>query len=408
MVEGGTRGMPRHRYFAIGVGALIAAPAFLAVVPIGFVRRVGRGLLLAGLPIVVLLLIAEGGLRLFGIDSVTRACPESHPALGHVLPAGVAGLDDWGFRNPTVPERADVVVLGDSQVFGHNIAAESDILSAVVAARTGRTVYNASLGGYGPLQYVYLAERTLPLEPGHLVVCLYLGNDLFDAFRHAGLPEWRELRAADVDYPAPNYGVEENKPEPNLAMAGLRWLTDHSALVAVGYDKVRARLRADQELAVTYWREEGDPRWPTGPVATYFTPAYRFETLDRSRFQVRDGLRITKVCLERIAARCGKAGVQPVLMLVHTKEACYYEAFGEDPAVVPLEPLAAAEASASEELVATAKTAGFTIIEPLPAQVQALRDGRPLWLPNADGHPQEAGTALLADMLAAGLRLRAE
>src|SRR3954462_2215482 len=38
------------------------------------------------------------------------------------------------------------------------------------------------VGGYGPVQYLVLTDQALQLSPKTIVVGLYLGNDLYDAY----------------------------------------------------------------------------------------------------------------------------------------------------------------------------------------------------------------------------------
>ncbi len=67
------------------------------------------------------LLLGEGILRLF-----IRADDLMEPRrlMDSVLKRRVApysgGHDAWGYRNPTVPSHADIVIIGDSQSYGFN------------------------------------------------------------------------------------------------------------------------------------------------------------------------------------------------------------------------------------------------------------------------------------------------
>ncbi len=68
-------------------------------------------------------------------------------------PSALAGFDRWGFRNPKVPETADIVAVGDSHTYG-NTARMVDAWPYVLGQASGRQVYNMGLGGYGP-NHVY-------------------------------------------------------------------------------------------------------------------------------------------------------------------------------------------------------------------------------------------------------------
>src|SRR6185295_19141001 len=95
-------------------------------------------------------------------DDVLGAVPSLHTKAG--------GFDAWGFRNREVPDTADIVVIGDSQTYGIS-ATMDDSWPYVLGRLTGRRVYNMSLGGYGPNQYLYLLEtKALSLRPRMIVV----------------------------------------------------------------------------------------------------------------------------------------------------------------------------------------------------------------------------------------------
>src|SRR5215831_8889691 len=63
------------------------------------------------------------------------------PVLGAVpSPSALVGFDDWGFRNPKVPQTADIVAIGDSHTYG-NTARMEDSWPYVLGHLTGKKVY---------------------------------------------------------------------------------------------------------------------------------------------------------------------------------------------------------------------------------------------------------------------------
>ena len=93
-----------------------------------------------------------------------------------------AAHDGWGYRNRYVPDRADIVAIGDSQTYGTSALAKYSWPSTLKRV-TGREVYNLSLGGYGPAEYFYLMEhKALLLKPDLIIAGFYLGNDLADTY----------------------------------------------------------------------------------------------------------------------------------------------------------------------------------------------------------------------------------
>src|SRR6185295_19744876 len=75
-----------------------------------------------------------------------------HPFVGARIKPGTTGHDMLGYRNREVPDRADVVVLGDSMTYGVGAPRDSTWPDQF-AALLRKTVYNMGLGGYGPLEY---------------------------------------------------------------------------------------------------------------------------------------------------------------------------------------------------------------------------------------------------------------
>src|SRR5215472_7496440 len=69
-----------------------------------------------------------------------------------------SGHDSWGYRNKLVPTSADIVTIGDSQTYGISATA-ADSWPAKLHQLIHKDVYNLSLGGYGPLEYLYLLEN---------------------------------------------------------------------------------------------------------------------------------------------------------------------------------------------------------------------------------------------------------
>lgn len=95
----------------------------------------------------------------------------------HVNAQGYRGAD-W-----LAPGQGEIVVLGDSQVFGLGVE-DDDTFSAKLAAATGRTVLNAGVPTYGPPEYLLLARELLAeRKPQTLIVTLNYLNDPFEIDR---------------------------------------------------------------------------------------------------------------------------------------------------------------------------------------------------------------------------------
>ncbi len=124
---------------------------------------------------------------------------------------------DWG------PARdGEVVVLGDSQVFGLGVE-EDETASAVLAAATGRPVRNAGVPTHGPPEYLAVLDELLESrKPDTVVLVLNFSNDLFEVAtpntaRHAIWDGWA-VRL-------------ETAPDDVTDFPGRRWLFSKSHLV---------------------------------------------------------------------------------------------------------------------------------------------------------------------------------
>jgi len=88
--------------------------------------------------------------------------------------------DDRGFRNLTTPERADIVLVGDSYVEGITVS-DADTAAARLQHLTGVRVANLGVAGYGTLQELaVLRQYAVPLHPKLAAWFFFEGNDLDD------------------------------------------------------------------------------------------------------------------------------------------------------------------------------------------------------------------------------------
>jgi hypothetical protein len=131
--------------------------------------------------VLISLIVLEIGLRVLSATLIfspknTQVYDER---LGRRIDPSLPDIDDNGFRNPGVPETADIAVLGDSHTYGVNVVS-GESWPAQLARMSGLSVYNMGVGGYGPLQYYYLMDSAAGLKPERIIVGLYPANDLSD------------------------------------------------------------------------------------------------------------------------------------------------------------------------------------------------------------------------------------
>lgn len=140
--------------------------------------------------------------------------------------------DQYGFRNQGNLATADIVLLGDSQTYGHGLEFEQTI-GAALGRLTGRSVYNLGRQGDASLQEAYLlTEQIARLQP-RVVLYLFTENDIRDLYFYRTDEELEAFAETPIDaitFP-PRMNVEaalrlreeQNAPEGSLAAIARRF-----------------------------------------------------------------------------------------------------------------------------------------------------------------------------------------
>lgn len=298
-----------------------------------------------------------------------------HPHLGWVADSHLPEIDARGFRNPPGTPRSDVVALGDSQTYGFHVP-PADSWPSCLARMTGRTVYNHGLGGYGPLQYRYLAGDALTDEPRDLILALYPANDLADA--------WQAIDRSWPDDP------EDGRP-PVAACRDLESRRKSSLVLRVSAlasfldDRWRLRshlLSAEKVLRVT--------------ISGRTTSFDRRRLARRAAFSdLEDGcilsaLQETERLLLQIHDMAARVGAGFGVLLLPSKELVYSELVGgraREELSVP----ARRQLVVTGRLQRALKEAGVPVGDPLPCLRRAVRRGDPVYPAGIDDHPRRAG-----------------
>jgi lysophospholipase L1-like esterase len=332
------------------------------------------------------------------------------PVLGHRVEPLQGGHDALGFRNAGVPAQADIVALGDSQTYGVS-APRDESWPAQLGRLTGSTVYNMALGGYSPPDYLYLAQTLAPkLQPRRLVVGVYLGNDLIEACwavqQRAHWARWRSSDGGDMC----DVGHALDAGEPPKRFGALRdWLSRRSVLYGVLKATVfsTAGEREQKQAAAPAASDQrfpwADPAQPS--VRTIFTPQARLAAMDLRLRGVREGLRITQLALDELAAQAARSHSTLLVILIPTKERVYCEHLQRTGAQMPpaFSALCAASDRVGAELTQHLAASGIAHVDVLaPLQAEVAKHV-PLYPADTDGHPRGAGYAVIARAVAGAL-----
>ena len=274
--------------------------------------------------------------------------------------------DILGFRNDGVPNKMDVVVIGDSQTWGNNAPLKGSWpFQLKVRLKPRRaSVYNASVGGWGAVEYFEIAKRMLLFHPKVLLVAFYTGNDPLDSYMMAyAKKRWAKLRP-------PQFPDKPSRPKVN-------------------YPPKPSEL----------WSVE----FADG-VKTVFTPHGRY-ACNRDHPAAEAGYGVMQNVANRIAKASRQKGATPIFTILPTKELAFYPKVEKEG--LTQDKTYAALVRAERERIQTLKGAiseieGALYIDTVaPLQDAVLNHPYQYYPKGADGHPTSRGYGVIAQTAAA-------
>lgn len=346
------------------------------------------------------------------------------PRMGYVGNPLKLDHDRAGYRNADVPPKVDVVVFGDSQCYGVGVARE-DAWPSVLADLSGLRVYNMALPGHGPANAALQLESALRMQPRHLLVAVYFGNDLFDGFDLARsnadvaryVPADLRRRAEQLERQQPltfGFGTlfqDEEQVATNGSGGGspLRLLSQHSALYGL-LRSLRARLDAPPETSKVLARDFGvasaaldearrawfSPFDSGNGWRTILTGRYRARVMDLDDARLAAGLEIALASLAAIDRVARAAEVQLLVVLMPTKEFVFGPRVGNPGSHVGLVDLLARETALRTALTERLESAGTQVLD-LAVPLRAESENP--YFEDVDGHPNPRGHAAIARAL---------
>ncbi len=418
--ENGSR-RPRHRW-------LFRSTAIIAsLVLCEFVLHIASALS----PTVRRALLPEHLRASVAVPTVSPTVPD--PILGYRGNPASKMFDSAGFPNTEIPDHVDVVVIGDSQT-QCPVGEPYKAWPAVLGRLTNLTTYNMGIGGWGPIDYLSVLDEALAHEPRAILVGVYLGNDLFDAYRVAYHRHHREdLRTPEaietvnsVEASAPIHDEMLRQFTSRAAAvttpsgAGCRaWLSEHGKLygaarlmkdrfaVMVNPERVEATRR--QRL----WRQQVDwaERYPDrglvferGGSRTILTPARRHMALDLTDPRMAEGLALSLRVLDKCDRRCREAGVSLGIVLIPTKESAFHALADAPIADRMLAELIKNEEAVRSRVVEYLDERRIAHVDALGSLSDHLANGEQPYPMTRDGHPNVLGYQAIAEAAATLLK----
>lgn len=338
------------------------------------------GLAEFGLRLFPEMLSEEARLRLHWREVNAEDISEAHPYLGYLFPANHTGrieredgelsfsytTDEYGFRNPTPwPERADIVVVGDSMAFGYGVEDDETWTALLAEQLPRRRIVNLGLVGAAPQQYLRIYETFgQALRPDLVMFCLFPGNDLagaeqFDRWLRGGAPE--------------SYRSWQRFPsDGTIAVRSVRNVLKHSYLATFLLD-ARTGVVSSFDGRTINFADGG---------RLQLAPAIYARNEDLAQPD-HPSFRLVVKAVEQTLALATQNGSESLVVLVPTKEEVYLPLLDEQPPV--------ATAPFAEHF----REARIPYLDLTPYFQSAAREGERLFF-EVDGHPNAAGYRLMA------------
>jgi hypothetical protein len=280
---------------------------------------------------------------------------------------GYGPNDLLGFRNSSVPNTADIVVIGDSQTYGNNANLQSawpqQMRDQLAISGKDITVYTMATGGWGAVQYLEMMRYAPLFKPQMVIVAFYTGNDPMDTFITAyGMKSWSSLRL-DSDLSA----ADAPSADTSLADEKTRW-------------KVKFNDGTSTEL----------------------NPELR-QISNQAHPAIDAAYRIILHVAEQIARQAIEQGIKPVFTIIPTKEYVYKDKILRDGVdVIPeYDSLISSEQKRIEwlekGLIEIEEAVYVDVISDLQ---HAALDSLALYPKNVNGHPLATGYAVLGKAVA--------
>jgi len=291
--------------------------------------------------------------------------------------------DANGYRNASVPERADIVALGDSNTWGASVG-RYYTWPSVLARSTGLTVYNMSMGGWGPVEFVAALPEALALRPRQVIIALYLGNDIYNAYASIAR-----------NTPAAAY-IEETISVPVEIAA------DWIANVAEEEAKANGMIYAEAWTPERYeaWSRAEPERSRLLRIASTpvtLNPTYRLYGVDLQEPRIAFGLTVTKKLLTQMARMAMQADAQLAVAVLPSKELVYCSMVEESHASPAWSRICRDEARIEAELEEHLRALGVESVSATETFRTAAAAGMEIY-PGVDTHTGHEGTALFAQV----------
>lgn len=339
------------------------------------------------------IVLFEVGLRLFTPFPIhdQEANRSPHDALGYVMSSTFPQIDHAGFRNSaetSVAKTVDIVAIGDSHTYSYNVSSENSWPSAL-GKKTGLSVYNYGVGGYGLLQYVFVFEDALRKKPKFILFGLFLTNDLVNYCDLATRDYWQPIIAAaklNLEF------CQHKNSDEVISGAALVKLTIKSTAIgsAAAYLKRRYLYQfRSAESGILFDLGQHDVWLERGRLREMARQT------DTNTAVVAEGIKAAQYFFRQMARDAAESGIRIGILLIPSRErVLLQQATRKGVHDDQWRQVVGFENHLVDEFQRFFRQLGVPVVDALPTVQQALdtwiRGGPPVY-PVADGHPLKAG-----------------
>ncbi|MAF80288.1 hypothetical protein CL629_04405 [bacterium] len=370
------------------------------------------GSLAAALLIVEALLWALTSLSLipsYKVEQVQKFYDEK--LLYRIEPLSLPEIDENGFRNPTVPDEVDVIGIGDSMTYGYNALTE-DSWVYQLGQKTGLSVYNISIGGGGPPQYLLLLDEALKLKPSTIIVGLYLGNDIAGScsvFRE--LDFWKSYAVEneiDIDDCVNSNSVYWGTG-PQVSSDAARDVSG-SLLETIRGSYTISFIKSIDPVKKMIWSfrakklltESSDFYLIEDDALNVLIDYSKSDLIDRKEKAVQNGYEITKILFKEMTLKLGK-DQQLVVAIIPTKADVFYDFLQERDHDIPKahEDSVLMQRELTADFIDYFNDLGVDAVDARPFYEEKILNQNPRLYQefNRDNHPTKIGYEAIADSL---------
>jgi lysophospholipase L1-like esterase len=349
---------------------------------------------------------------------------------------GMRDRDEQGFRNERALDHPDMIAIGDSQTEGWG-SVMADAWPQALEKLTSKTVYQMALSGYGSVQYSYLFDKALQLNAETIILGLYLGNDLYDAYNIAySVPHWEHLQeGAEIRAENGKNEIVLSKEVGIAIGSGVKigsfnwhvlklriWMREHSSLYSI-VDRAVKRLtriigtrlgitgKAERQNELKIFAQNNPDLlyiYDAEPdIQTAMSPVYRLVAVELDDWRTREGLRITERILENMRNKAAETKTSFIILIIPTKEAVYGAYLKEKGIGLPknMQYLVEQEQNIMNHFATLCEKTGISCLNVLHPLKERLVTGQKIYPESLDGHPTAIGYATIAEAIHAHIKL---